>query len=186
MLTERGHALKTHDHLLSIIQNLKSKYNKPRSIVTAEQFSQPSKALEPSIDDQNRTFDLAVIIMTSVCCSIENGFSSGTELCLDPGIWRSDESLQEFLDSTFPKRGHSSLNMANGPLHGIRDQLTATKLAKVVCLRFRGTDDIKNHLNLDHQTGIVEIYHYTSVLKEHMLTTREKGNNQSLDTPAIW
>jgi hypothetical protein len=178
MLTNSAPALSSHEDLFCIIRTLKDKYDVPRSILTAEHFSQRGKDFEPHTTDQDRAFNLAIRIMTSVCCSIENQASGRTELGSDPVVWRSDKSLQEFLGSTFAKRFYPTLNSSDGSPPGIRKQLTATKLREVACLRFCGTDDIKNHLRLDQTTGIVEIYHHTSVLKEHLMATQGSGDAQ--------
>jgi len=178
MLTTSCYALRNHEDLFDIIQALKINQNVPRSILTAEHFSQRGKDFKPHIADQNRAFNLAIRIMTTVCCSIENQVSGRFELGSEPVVWRGDKSLQEFTGSIFPVRDHPTLNGNDRSLLEIKKQLTATRLKKVAFLRFWGTDDLKNHLRLDQTAGIVEIYHHTSILKEYLMATRDSDHAQ--------
>jgi hypothetical protein len=59
----------------------------------------------------------------------------------------------------------------------MRSALTAKKLKKRAGLSFRPTNDLRSHLKLDRRKGVVEIYHYTAFLKEHLRITKgEKGD----------
>ena len=71
---------------------------------------------------------------------------------------------------------HPSLNDNETTLPvSIKKALLARKLKKVAGLTFRGTDDLRNHFKLDHKTGVVEVFHHTSFLKEHLRLTKD-GN----------
>jgi hypothetical protein len=129
--------------------------------------------------DQNRAFNLAMRIMTTVCCSIENQVSGQLEYGSEPVVWRNDKSFQDFTRSIFPASDQITLNDNDESLLRIKEHVTAIWLRKVANLRFCGTDDLKNHLSLDQRTGIVEIYHSTSTLKEHLTATRDIGSSEA-------
>jgi hypothetical protein len=176
-------ALRGHEDIFDIIQLLKDKPKVPRSQLTNDYFfnRDGGRGTTPPLIDQNRAFNLAVRIMTMVNCSIESQPSGLLEFASQPVPWRSDRSLTEFLTSTFPTRDHPSLNETEGSRSpDIKSVLTAERLQNIAGLRFKATDDLKNHLKLNQNNGIVEIYHHTSVLKEHLIATKESGRTQSL------
>jgi hypothetical protein len=178
MLTISHHALRNHEDLFDIIRTLKQNRNVPRSTLTENHFCSRGKDSKPHIADQNRAFNLAMRIMTTVCCSAENQISSRFELGSEPIVWRDDKSFLEFMGSIPPGGDHTTLNGSDGSLLEIKKQLTAARLSKTAHLRFWGTDDLKNHLRLDQTTGIVEIYLHTSILKEHLMASRDSDLTQ--------
>lgn len=48
--------------------------------------------------------------------------------------------------------------------------ITAKRSKKVARLTLIPTNDLRDHLLLDEKKGTVAIFHYTSVLKEHLIT----------------
>jgi hypothetical protein len=56
----------------------------------------------------------------------------------------------------------------------------ARKLKKHAGLSFRPTDDLRIHLKLNQRTGVVEIFHHTAFLKEHLKLTRESPKDISM------
>lgn len=90
------------------------------------------------------------------------------EFGTDPCIWRSDQSPLDFTATVFPVREHPSLNDENQASPDIKTELSAVKLKQIAGLKFEGTAELREHLKLDQKTGVVEIYHFTSVLKEHL------------------
>jgi hypothetical protein len=108
-------------------------------------------------------------------CAVETQVGGLLESGVEPSIWRSNQSLLEFISETFPMRDHPSLNEKDGTIPDIKSEVTARKLKKVAGLKFQGTSDLRNHLKLDQKTGTVEIYHHTSVLKEHLMASKERS-----------
>ncbi|MCJ1379602.1 hypothetical protein MMC17_002704 [Xylographa soralifera] len=82
----------------------------------------------------------------------------------------------------FPMTDHPGLN-SNGetdsPLN-IRTALTAKKLMKRAGLKFQATDDSRCHLKLDRENDVVQIYHHTAFLKEHLRLIKDKALNISV------
>jgi hypothetical protein len=172
MHTTSNYALRTHKDLFDIIQTLKQNRNTPRSSLTTELFARRGEKSQPYIADQNRAFDLAVRIMTTVCSSIEN------QPGYDTLVWHSDKTFQDFVGSIGGLKYHPALVSNDEWSPNPKEQLTAARLKKFAHLRFRGTDDLKNHLRLEERT--VEIFYHTSFLKEHLRATRDGANTQSL------
>jgi hypothetical protein len=167
------HALRSHDDLFRIIQLLKENSEVPRSDLTKQYFSNCGKDDELHITDQHRAFNLAVRVMTMISCSVESQ-SLGSETV----VWRNDKSLQEFMASTFPMREHPSLSERDLTFSDVKRLLTAKRLKEIAGLKLQGTDDLRNHLHLDQKTGVLQIYHHTSVLKEHLMATRASDQDQ--------
>lgn len=120
----------------------------------------------PEESDMHRAFNLAFKVMTMVSCTGENQptdlFDTGSE----PAEWRNGDSLSKFLESTFPIRDHPTLNEKDEAEVDIKSQLRAVHLQKMAGLKFCGTDSLRDHLRMNQETGTVELYHHTSVLKE--------------------
>lgn len=90
------------------------------------------------------------------------------ESSTDPCVWRSDQSPLDFIAAVFPVREHPSLNDDNQASIDIKAELSAVRLKQIARLKFEATAELREHLQLDPRTGVVKIYHFTSVLKEHL------------------
>ena len=167
-------ALRSHADVLDIIKLLKTHPDKPRSELTEQYFSERrDSAPRPPAVDQHRAFNLAVKIMSMVTCSAENQPLGLLELGTQPIQWRADKSLLDFLAKAFPRTDVGNLRVKDdaGKTRDVKSALTARRLKKIAGLRFEKTDDLRSHLRLDATKGIVEIFHYTSVLKEHLVAS---------------
>lgn len=161
-------ALRSHQDVFDIIRLLRAHPNTKRSQLTQEYFSQRDQPPPPA--DQHRAFNLAVRIMSMVKCSADNQPSGILELGTQPIRWHSDRSLADFMAKAFPQGDKGNLHVRDdsGKIRDLRSTVTARRLKKVACLRFEGTDDLRNHLKMDVKEGVVEVFHCTSVLKEHL------------------
>lgn len=156
-------ALKTHGDLIDIVQILKQNKDVTRSVLTAEHWQQYEKNSQPSREDHDRAFEVAIAVMTMVDCSKRRRSWSQCELGLENVIWRDDQSLSQFRESILPVG-------KNPPL--VVRQLTAALLQKAG-IKFRGTSNLAHHLIFNRGTGLLWIYHHTSFLKVHLKATRE-------------
>jgi hypothetical protein len=120
--------------------------------------------------------------MSMVKCSADNQPSGLLELGTQPIQWHSDSSLAEFMVKVFPQAdtGNLYLRDDSGKIRDIKSTITARRLKKVASLRFQGTDDLRNHLKMDVKDGVVEVFHYTSVLKEHLIARRGSPEDPDL------
>ncbi|KAJ5885185.1 hypothetical protein N7495_009695 [Penicillium taxi] len=186
-----GHqpALRSHEDVADIIRLIKSRPGEVRSRLTRDYFSlrggddytDVTKLPPPA--DQHRAFNTVVKVMTMLNCSAEQQASGvldlGVELGTLPLPWHHNISFSDFTLRAFPRTDVGDLNFLDyaGKLRDVKSSITARRLERLARLSFRGTDDIRNHLRLDTRAGIVEIYHYTSVLKEHLAAA---SNNDHL------
>lgn len=169
-------ALSGHEDLLNIISLLQDKSTTPREILMEQYLATLGENSQPEESDMHRAFNLAVKVMTMVTCSGENQpadlFSAGSA----PVEWRNGDSLAQFFESAFPIRDHPTLNEKDEGGVDIKSQLKAVQLQSIAGLKFRGTDNLRDHLRMNQETGIVDLYHHTSVLKEHLNMRGPDGN----------
>jgi hypothetical protein len=154
--------LKSHGDLMKIIEELKSNPEVRRNALLEKLF--PDR---PARSDQERAVNIAVRLMTMVNCSVLRRSSVLLEHGNYQAPWRDDVPFSEFIDSSFPKTDHPSIDH-------IKESLRATKLKKRARLRFEATDDLRDHLKLDRKRAVVEIFHHTAFLKEQLRLTRDE------------
>lgn len=161
-------ALRNHQDVFDIIRLFRAHPSTKRSELTEQYFSKRDKPPPPA--DQHRAFNLAVQIMSTVKCSADNQPSGLLELGTQPIQWHSDNSLVDFMAKVFPQNDTGNLHVRDdsGKIRDLKSILTAKRLKKAASLRFQGTDDLRNHLKMDIKDGVVEVFHCTSVLKEHL------------------
>lgn len=171
-------ALRGHDDVLDIIETLKTNAEKPRAQVTQDYFTARAKsgstALPPPAD-QNRAFNVAVKVMTTLSCCATDQPSSLLESGIIPLPWADSISLKNFVSDAFPRTNHCKFDEK-----AMQAAVTARLLQKVAGLRIEPTDDLRNHLKIDHEHGTVEIFHLTGFLKEHLMATRsDEGQSRA-------
>ncbi|KAI1372763.1 hypothetical protein F4677DRAFT_241137 [Hypoxylon crocopeplum] len=181
--------LRTHSDLQRVIESIKSYPNKPRLQLTKEHFGHyetwDSQGL-PS-DDENRAFNLATRVMTMLQCSVEGQSDGLLEAGSQPTIWRSDQSFNQFINSAIPKRSQVSFESHNDTSPSIilpSSSITAKRLKTVAKLKLIPTDDVRDHLLLNERNGTVAVYHYTSVLKEHLGISQDQDARTSSEQAA--
>ena len=158
----------SHKDLMRIIEQLKASPDLTRQELIEILFTQPTP---PS--DQERAINIAVRVMLMVNCSMTRQSSVLLEYGSQKVPWNSDVPFSEYIANIFPKTDHPSIDE-------IKDKLKATKLKKQARLRFEPTDDLRNHLKLDKKRAVVEIFHHTAFLKEHLRLTRDLPRNMSV------
>lgn len=174
-------ALSTHEDLFAIIKKLKLEPDITRAAFAAEVFREDTCRRLPSAADQERAVNLAVKVIVMVNCSAQRQSSGLLEHGLSQAPWRSDVTFSQFIIDIFPMTDHPSLN--DNDLKDsmeLKAALMAKKLKKRIGLKLQPTDDLRRHLKLDRKTRIVEIYHHTAFLKEHLRLTKDKAQNLSV------
>lgn len=174
-------ALKSHQDLLNIIQRLKAEPHISRTQFADVLFgNQPGPSLVVA-SDQEQAIDLAVRVMLMVNCSA----SYQTPGLLEHGAfqipWRDSIPFSQFMSDIFPLTDHPSLNdhSTESPCD-MKAALSAKKLKKRAGINFHPTDDLRRHLKLDRKNLVVEIYHHTAFLKEHLRLTKDCPKNLSI------
>ncbi|PTD13443.1 hypothetical protein FCULG_00004422 [Fusarium culmorum] len=91
--------------------------------------------------------------------------------------WKEDVPLSKYIQDSFPTHNHNVLSYNNSELFAdMKSQLKAINLKRRLKITIRATSDIRNHLLFDRRNRILEIYHYTSFLKEQLRVTRDVGD----------
>ncbi|KAK8014736.1 hypothetical protein PG990_008032 [Apiospora arundinis] len=175
-------ALRSHDDLLNLIEMIKREPTRTRAELTEAYFTGRGKpGTSPPPVDQHRAVNLAVQVISMVSCSASERAPGGVlEKGILPTLWQDGVCFADFLSSAFPG-SEEDTSMALEPRRiqpEVKFAISAARLKKIAGLRFEPTDDLKNHLRLDSQNGVIKIYHQTSVLREH-IAAHEKDLRES-------
>ena len=174
-------ALSTHEDHFNIIRQLKLEPDIARAEFVDKAFKDDTCQKLPSFADRERAINLAVKVMTMVNCSAQYQSSGLLEHGLSQTPWRSDVTFSQFIVDTFPVTDHPSLNDDDLKRSmDIKAALMARKLKKRVGLKLKPTDDLRRHLKLDRKSRVVEIYHHTAFLKEHLRLTKSQSHGFSV------
>ncbi|RSL64786.1 hypothetical protein CEP54_004594 [Fusarium duplospermum] len=165
-------ALSSHRELCAIIQVLKENPDTKRSELTSTHFANRG-GQAPTPDDQDRAFNLALRVMVTVTCCLDNRSVDTLEAGLQPIPWRDDMTWTQFLSTAFPVIDLDPSDSRDATSRRINELVTARRLMKVARLRFVPTDELRNHLKLNQQDGTVELYHHTAFLKESLIASRK-------------
>ena len=174
-------ALRTHDDLFDVLEQLKLMPDMPRAQLTSLVFQKRAQKHAPPATDKERALDLAVKIMVMVNCSARREPSSQLEHGPHQIPWASDVAFGQYITNTFPITDNPSLNDDEAKAStDIKSFLTARKLKKRIGLRFQPTDNLGRHLKLDRKTNTIEIYHHTAFIKEHLRLTKDCPQTMSV------
>ena len=173
-------ALQTHEDLLEIIRQLRLEPDITRAALATKIYG-ASGERTPPVEDQERAINLAVKVMIMVNCCAERQSSGLLEHGAYQVPWRGDSTLCQFIQDIFPKTENPTINAddSNPPLD-MKTALRARNLKKQIGLKIRPTDDIRRHLKLDRTEKIVDVYHHTAFLKEHLRLTKDKPLDMSV------
>lgn len=179
---EKDPALRTHEDLLEVIGLLKACPDVARSQLVEKMFSNQPGRKPITVEDQERAINLAVRVLAMINCSGQRQTSTLLEHGMFQTPWRSNISLGQFISDAFPMTDHPTLNDQDvRSSTDVKPALAAKKLKKKLGLAFQPTDDIGSHLKLNHKKNVVEIYHHTSFLKEHLRLTKGQPTNMSVN-----
>ncbi|KAJ6782846.1 hypothetical protein PWT90_02845 [Aphanocladium album] len=175
-------ALSSHDDLIAVIATLRQSPQAHRSALTTAHFMNAFKARAieelPPAADQNRAFSLAARILAMVNASAENQADGLLEAGIHPMAWQDNISFDEYFTRAFPIQREMIDPAEDDPGQRLVPKqtnrwpnLTAKRLKKLAGLEIIATDNLQNHLRLDLKYRTVDIFHYTSVLKENLLAS---------------
>jgi hypothetical protein len=171
--------LRSHEDLFLVIEKLKSDPDISRAEFADQLFGARPELYSGA--DRDQAINLAVRVMVMTNCAAENQTLGLLESGPHQIPWASDVTFSQFVSNIFPVTDHPTLNDdAVVSSYGMKAALTARKLQKRARLKFRPTNDLRRHLMLDHQNSVVEIFHHTSFLKEHLRLTKDKPRNMSI------
>lgn len=172
--------LSSHEDLFEIIKTLKSEPDLPRVQLTDKLFADRS-GQRPPADRLDSAVNLAIRVMVMVNCSAQRQSTGLSEYGAYSILWRSDVTFSQFISSIFPLADHPDLNN-DDPESSIamKTALRARKLIKRAGLTIQPTNDLRSHLKLNRKNSVVEIYHHTAFLKEHLRLTKDDAENTSI------
>lgn len=163
-----------------MIQHLKSNPNISRAQLTIKLLEDRAGRNASSAADLERAINLAVRIMTMVNCSAQRQCSGLLEHGAFQIPWRSDIPFSQFINDAFPMTDHPSLNEDDHKFAmDMRRALMAKKIKKHIGVKFQRTDDLRRHLKLDRRKNVLEIFHHTAFLKEHLRLTKDEPRDLS-------
>jgi hypothetical protein len=135
-----------------VIEALKSEPEIPRSELTAKIFASTSGPTGSHNVDEEKAINLAVRAMFTINCSAQHQLFHLLEHGADRLEWRGEVAFAEFISGAFPMTDYPSLNDNESPFSAnMKKDLMARKLRKVAGLTFQPTDNLRNHLRLEHQ-----------------------------------
>ncbi|EAQ91562.1 hypothetical protein CHGG_03497 [Chaetomium globosum CBS 148.51] len=192
---EEDQALRGHRDLFDIIRlTRRCGFTLPRALCVREHFATrfgdvDRQTMVPE-SDQDRAFNLAARVLTMTNFDgadnqdffldrMRNGDEGGIG-APPPAVWASTKCLQDTMAEIFPPRIHPSLQVGDPQSTAIKNSLTAEMLKRVARIRIERTDDLRDHLRLDSAMGVVQVFHLTSVLREHLLATKSRGGDEAL------
>jgi hypothetical protein len=170
--TAKQRSLQTHGDVFDAIGELKRNPDMTRASFQ-EKFvheGRPSSLTDEALQDATALV-VKVLVMTD--CSALHHSSDRLEKGDYRVHWREEEAFSKYLQDLFPTTNHPILSHGdNDLLVDMKWDLRATKLQKRLGIRFRPTHDIRNHLRFDRRRNEVELFHYTTFIKEQLRATK--------------
>ncbi|KAK4452194.1 hypothetical protein QBC34DRAFT_447224 [Podospora aff. communis PSN243] len=189
-------ALRTHQDLIDIIALLRNT-SSTRDDCMKLYFStmRESDPADITFEDREAAFLLAAQILTMVTLKPADDRDPIVAMTMNrdefgqrplpPTIWPLDRPLSISIREAFPAREHPSLTGSHDLEAAIiKPSLTAAHLIKAAGLTIKGTSNLRDHLKLNNNTGVVEIFHHTTFLKEHLLLTHPDRFPPSSPSPS--
>jgi len=186
----RNSALRSHGDLLDLIRLIKSKPDASRTDLTTTFFvnRKDSNNKLPDTADQHRAFNIAARFVLMVNCSRSHQSVETLENGHVPFVWKNNLSISRFISEAFPATDHPYFDEDETALksRNIKTALAAKSLKKDAGLRFEATDDLRDHLKLDHKNGTVQLFHQTAVLKESLLASQSVEDTAPVSDFVRW
>ncbi|KAF5538495.1 hypothetical protein FMEXI_9364 [Fusarium mexicanum] len=171
--------IETHEDLFQVVSILKS--NPDATLSELCRLTLPSTSSQRP--DETRQVD-AVALGVKALLMIDPSALHHSSDRLEKGTyrihWREDVPLSKYIQDSFPLGNHNVLSYNNSELFAeVKKGLKAVNLKKRLGITIRATSDIRNHLHFDRKNNYVEVYHYTSFLKEQLRVTQDVGDCSS-------
>jgi hypothetical protein len=89
--------------------------------------------------------------------------------------WNNGAALSDYLKTIFPTDRDNILNHKDSEQSKeIKRKLNAVNLERTLGITIIPTSDIQSHLRWNRTTNILEVYHFTSFLKEQLRVTKNE------------
>jgi hypothetical protein len=159
-------ALQSHDDIRRVLGILRSHPDKTKGEIQKLAF--PIIPHDPT--DAENALNLTMSIFAMLNC----GSQESSSILLEDGcnriVWRQGTTLAQYIRLVLPKQeGLSPHRQTYGSFLDPSCPLaTAKELKRQAGTRFRGTDDITNHLRYDPIANVLFIFHHATFLKEQL------------------
>jgi hypothetical protein len=167
--------LQSHDDICNLIEQVKrvdSSLTKVALLKHLRADKPESEAESEPSSDEESAIDLVIRVSTMINTSSGEQESSALEHGFGRLSWRSSLSYHAFLAKLFPVSDHSSqVSNKNSP-ESIFSQVKAKRMKRELGLKFQPTNDLSRHLKIDYHLNVLEIFHHTAFLKEHLRHTK--------------
>ncbi len=162
---------RTHEDLFQAILLLRQNPGKTR-----QEFSGLLKGGSRNAGDLFRATNLAAKVLTMIDCSTSYLSTDRLEKGNFRLPWKDDSAFSKYLQGLFPTENHPIFSYPDSEAFAdAKGELMGRRLKKRLNLKFRPTHDIRNHLRLDRRSNVLEIYHYTSFIKEQLKVDYSNG-----------
>jgi len=182
----KDRVLKTHEDLWRAIRALKSNPDITRAGFRQLLFSSKTGNLPDPTWNQSDLLNAATLVVKLLTMIDSSSLYHSSDRLETGGSrihWKDDVPFSKYLQDLFPTENHPVLSYPHSDLLiDMKSELRATKLKKHLGITFRPTHDIRNHLRLHRRLNVLEIYHHTTFLKEHLRSTRGSGDRSSPST----
>jgi hypothetical protein len=176
---------RTHEDLFRAILLLRQNPEKTR-----KEFSELLRKDTPKACDSDlfRATDLAAKVLTMVDCSTSYRLPTDR---LETGNfripWKDDSAFSKYFQDLFPTENHPVFSYPHSEAFAdAKGELLARKLQKHLDVKFRPTHDIRNHLKFNRRSNVLEIYHFTSFIKEELkMADRNAGGAVFVSAPRL-
>jgi hypothetical protein len=130
-----------------------------------------SEVESPATLDQHRAMDLAASVLFSLDCRSTHEHADLLEEGSSSLPWRDTISASEFLSEAFPERTCPSVASEKEGIQwpAVTAAVSGKQLRRILGLRLEATTDLRSHLLLDHERGVLKIFHCTAMLRETLL-----------------
>jgi hypothetical protein len=155
-LFETRQAIRTHDELVSIIRLIKHRPDCTRKELIQQAFAANTPV--PSHDEQNRSFDLSMRILTTLECGPSSHLRKSTNEPYSDLVWKDEETAISFVQSAFDVTSSETIQLFTP---------TAEKLRNLGIIVV-GTENLRDHLRYSPRTKTLQIFRFTAFLREHL------------------
>jgi hypothetical protein len=116
----------------------------------------------------------AIKVAFATNCSPIDYYSDQLELGTTRTFWQNEEPFTKFIERYFPIRSHPILSHPESAAYlDQKSDLSALTIRNALGVVFLPTDDIRDHLRFDSRRRVVELFHHTSLLKEHLKRSKD-------------
>jgi len=174
----KDRVLKTHSDLWDAFKALTSNPDLCRvdlyELLQSKSFGSSPGSINK--DMQSATTLVVKLLLMVDCSALHQSFDR-----LERGgyriHWKDDVAFAKYLQDLFPTENHSVFSYPDKDNHDdVKSEMRARKLKKHLGIAFLATSDIRNHLRFNRKHNVVEIFHHTAFLKEHLRLTKGAGD----------